>query len=120
MGAYASRAINDKRSPGRADFSLPGLFQHPASVAKSVRNYSDVSNVAHALSNVKDAAAGKSFIFITIVMRNAIGTLMRAVFALLRTPVIGLVRARSHDCERGTHECVRHKCIRDRTCECDY
>ena len=34
--------------------------------------------VAHAPSNVKDAAAGRSFIFITIVVRNAMGTLLRA------------------------------------------
>jgi hypothetical protein len=34
--------------------------------------------MAHAPSNVKDAAAGKSFIFITIVVRNAMGTLLRA------------------------------------------
>jgi hypothetical protein len=41
--------------------------------------------VAHAPSNVKDAAAGKSFIFIAIVVPNAMGTLLRAVSALLRT-----------------------------------
>ena len=29
---------------------------------------------------------------------------MRAVFALVRTPAL-----RSHECERGTHECVRHR-----------
>jgi hypothetical protein len=39
--------------------------------------------VAHAPSNVKDAAVGKSFTFIAIVMRNAMGTLMRAAFTLV-------------------------------------
>ena len=35
--------------------------------------------MAHAPSNVKDAAAGKSFIFINIVARSAVmGTLLRA------------------------------------------
>jgi hypothetical protein len=49
------------------------------------------SNVAHAPSNVKDAAVGKSFIFITIVMRNAMGTLLRAASRLLSTPVSALL-----------------------------
>ena len=34
-------------------------------------------------------------------------SLVRAVFAL-RTLLIGWNRGRSHECERGTHECVRH------------
>jgi uncharacterized protein YwlG (UPF0340 family) len=34
--------------------------------------------------------------------------LMRAVFALLRTRVWMKLALRSHECERGTHECVRH------------
>jgi hypothetical protein len=42
--------------------------------------------VAHAPSNVKDAAAGKSFIFMTIVVRNAMGTLLRVPPALVATP----------------------------------
>jgi multidrug efflux pump subunit AcrA (membrane-fusion protein) len=33
--------------------------------------------------------------------------LLRAVFALLRTPAASEPK-RSHECERGTHECVRH------------
>jgi hypothetical protein len=41
------------------------------------------SIVAHAPSNVKDDAAGKSFTFIAIVMRNAMGTLVRAPFTLV-------------------------------------
>jgi len=44
-----------------------------------------LSIVAHAPSNVKDAAVGKSFIFIAIVMRNAMGTLMRAASAIVPT-----------------------------------
>ena len=40
--------------------------------------------VTHAPSNVKDAAAGKSFIFINIVARSAVmGTLLRAAFTLI-------------------------------------
>ena len=39
--------------------------------------------VTHAPSNVKDAAASKSFIFINIVARSAVmGTLLRAAFTL--------------------------------------
>jgi hypothetical protein len=37
-------------------------------------------NVARAPSNVKDAAEGKSFTFIAIVIRNGMGTLVRAFF----------------------------------------
>jgi hypothetical protein len=33
---------------------------------------------------------------------------MRAVFALLRTPVVPVSSGRSHECERCTHECARH------------
>jgi hypothetical protein len=39
--------------------------------------------VAHAPSNVKDAAGGKSFTFITIVIRNGMATLLPAAVALL-------------------------------------
>ena len=39
--------------------------------------------VAHAPSNVKDAAAGKSYIFNTIVVRNAMGTLLHAAYILV-------------------------------------
>jgi hypothetical protein len=42
--------------------------------------------VAYAPSNVKDAAVGKSFTFIAIVMRNAMGTLMRAASTIVSTP----------------------------------
>jgi len=42
-----------------------------------------MKTVAHAPSNVKDAAEGKSFTFIAIVMRNAMGTLLRAAFTLV-------------------------------------
>jgi hexosaminidase len=34
--------------------------------------------------------------------------LKRAVFALVRTPFVRTPRSRSHECERGTHECVRY------------
>jgi hypothetical protein len=34
--------------------------------------------------------------------------LVRAVFALLRTP-LAIEPKRSHECERGTQGCVRHK-----------
>jgi len=47
--------------------------------------------VAHAPSNVKDAAAGKSFIFITIVVRNAMGTLLRAACTLVCTRHVSLL-----------------------------
>src|ERR1700691_3069313 len=43
-------------------------------------------DVAHAPSNVKDAAGGKSFTFIPIVIRNGMGTLLRAVSRLVSTP----------------------------------
>jgi hypothetical protein len=36
-------------------------------------------------SNVKDAAGGKSFTFITIVIRNGMGTLLAAAVALLQS-----------------------------------
>jgi hypothetical protein len=39
--------------------------------------------VAQAPSNVKDAAGGKSFTFITIVIRNGMGTLLPAATTLL-------------------------------------
>jgi hypothetical protein len=52
--------------------------------------------VAYAPSNVKDAAVGKSFTFIAIVMRNAMGTLMRAASAIVPTLAfeIGVLLAR--------------------------
>ena len=46
--------------------------------------------VAYAPSNVKDVAAGKSFIFMPIVVRNAMGTLVRAVSRHVSTPPVGL------------------------------
>src|ERR1700691_3579451 len=45
-------------------------------------------DVAHAPSNVKDAAGGKSFTFIPIVIRNGMGTLVRAASTLVSTPGI--------------------------------
>ena len=45
-----------------------------------------VSDVAYAPSNVKDAAAGKSFTFIAIVVRNGMGTLVRAAPTLVSSP----------------------------------
>ncbi len=44
-----------------------------------------------------------------LILRNPLvaHALMRAVFALLRTPVATEPK-RSHECERGTQECVRH------------
>jgi hypothetical protein len=47
-------------------------------------------------SKTQDAPLGKSFVFIPIVARSAVmGTLLRAVCALLRT----LYKMRSHECE---------------------
>ena len=42
------------------------------------------------------------------VSRFVAHALMRAVFALLRTRVGTKLAQRSHECERGAHECVRH------------
>jgi hypothetical protein len=44
-----------------------------------------------------------------LILRNPIvaHALLRAVFALLRTPVATEPK-RSQECERGTQECVRH------------
>ncbi len=39
--------------------------------------------VAHAPSNVRDDAGGKSFTFITTVVRYAMGPLLRAAFTLV-------------------------------------
>jgi len=49
-------------------------------------------------------------IFITIVMRNARATLMRAASRLVSTlgVVLKPIRERRHECRRGTQECVRH------------
>jgi hypothetical protein len=71
--------------------------------------------VVHAPSNGKDAAAGKSLIFMTIVVRNAMGTPLRAATALVPSPgalapPLGVKqeKRRSHQCERGTEGCMRH------------
>ena len=59
---------------------------YPASPNKSPQNSKLILDldVAHAPSNVEDAAAGKSFMFINIVARSAVmGTLLRAAFTLM-------------------------------------
>src|SRR6266404_5298914 len=43
--------------------------------------------VVHAPSKTQDAPLGKSFVFIPIVVRNAIGTLLRAASPLSRDPL---------------------------------
>jgi len=68
--------------------------------------------VARAPSNVKDAAKGKSFTFITFVVRNGMGTLLRAASALVPTLLFDEPSTkRSHDCERGTHEAYATKIV---------
>jgi hypothetical protein len=42
------------------------------------------------------------------------GTLLRAVFALLQTPIM-----RSHECERGTQKCVRYASSAEMRCDLD-
>ena len=68
-------------------------------------SHAPLTDVAHAPSNVKDAAAGKSFIFIPIVARpGAMGTLLRAVSRLVSTPSPASNIASSP----GVGRCVRH------------
>jgi hypothetical protein len=68
----------------------------------------DLVDVAHAPSNVRDVAEGKSFTFITIVIRNGMRTLVRAASALMPTLANTRFSLYSHECEYGTHECVRY------------
>ena len=64
--------------------------------------------VAHAPSNVKDAAAGKSFIFITIVVRNAVGTLLRAAYTLACTRHVSLLLTAISAAEPRNPKTVKH------------
>jgi hypothetical protein len=55
-----------------------------------------------------------TFLSMTIVSMTFVAhALLRAVLALVPTPLWEL-HARSHECERSTHECVRHSFLYQR------